>query len=123
MIEGLGYDRQMRVHQPAGCGKRLKVRRNDGDGVARALMLHSNRSRHAIVRTRGDRVRIRIRGRQPGTLRAHYLDQGKWKRLKLNRRGWTDLPDTGRSSLRLRIRARGGSGDIPADTANVTLAR
>jgi triacylglycerol lipase len=116
-------ERQLRIHTAAGCGKRLKARKNEGKGAARALLLRSNRSRHVIVRTSGERVRIRVRGNRPKTLKAHYLDQGKWKRLKLNRRGWSNLPETERSSFRLRVRAKGTSADTPADTANLTLAR
>ena len=115
-------ERQLRVHNPAGCEKRLKARKNGGEGVARALLLRSSRSRHAIVRTSGQRLRIRVRGSQPKRLKAHYLDQGKWRRLKLNRRGWTGLPATTRSSLRLRVRVKGNSAAV-ADTANLTIAR
>ena len=115
-------ERQLRVHNPAGCEERLKARKSGGEGVARALLLRSNRSRHAIVRTSGQRLRIRIRGTQPKRLKAHYLDQGKWRRLQLNQRGWTGLPETTRSSLRLRVRAKGNSAAV-ADTANLTLAR
>ena len=115
--------RQLRVHQPGNCGKRLKARKKEGDGAARALLLRSNRNRHTIVRTSGERLRVRVRGNQPKRLKAHYLDQGEWRRLELNRRGWTDLPETTRSSLRLRVRAKGNTAGIPADTANLTLAR
>ena len=116
-------DRRLRIHNASGCGKRLRARKNSGDGVAKALMLRSNRNRHAIVRVSGDRAKIRVRGRKPEVLKVHYLDQGKWKKLKLNARDWAGLPATGRNSLRLRVRTRGNPGDIPVDTANVTLAR
>lgn len=116
-------DRRLRIHHPAGCETRLRARRNQGDGAARALMLRSNRSRHAFARVRGDRVKVRVRGKAPRTTRVHYLEKGKWKRLKLGGRSWAALPDTGRSSLRLRVRSRGSRAGVPVDTANFNLAR
>ncbi len=116
-------DTRLRIHHPRGCGTRLRVRSRSGKGVARALMLRSNPSRHVLVRLEGDRVRIRIRGRAPKSYKALFLRGNKWQRLKLDRKGRTKLPDADGGSLSLRIRARRGGRSAPADSASLTIQR
>ena len=116
-------DRHLRIHKAVRCGKRLRVRKNSGNGVAKALMLRSNPNRHVIMRLRGERARIRIRGKAPRKLRIHYLSHGKWKRLKRGRRGWARLPAASSGSLRVRVRVKGASRSAPVDTANLNLSR
>ncbi len=116
-------DPRLRIHRPAGCDGRLRVRSSDGQSVAKALMLRSNRSRHVIARVSGDRVRITVRGKQPRALKVKYLKRGKWRKLKLGGKGWAALPESNRASLRLRVRTHGRKRSTPPDTASITLAR
>ena len=116
-------DERLRIHHVAGCNKMLRAVVGNDRGAARALLLRSNRSRHAIVRVRGNGVQIRIRGRQPSRLAVHYASGSRWKKLNLGGRGWAALPDTAASSLRLRIRTRDRGTGSPVDTANLNLAR
>ena len=116
-------DRRMRIHSSAGCNKRMRVHKSGGKGAARALMLRSNPNRDVVVKLSGDRAQIRLRGKAPRTMRVHYLKQGKWTRVNLDSRGWARLSATGNGPLRLRVRARGSSPNIPADTASLSLSR
>ena len=66
--------------------------------------------------------KFRIRGKQPRRFTAKAQVGGKWKTLKLDRRGRTTLPDSGAElTLRLSVpRAGKGRG---ADRGHVSLAR
>ena len=116
-------DRQLRIHHPRGCETRLRVRKQSGKGVPRALMLRSHPGRHVLLRLEGDRARIRIRGQSPKTFKALYLSGKKWHRLKLNNKGRTSLPEADGGTLSLRIRAKGRARSVPADSATFTIQR
>ncbi len=114
-------DRRLRLHPPEGCDQPLRAR-GKGDRPARALLLRAHPRRDGLVRVEGDRARIRIRGKQPRRFTAKAQVGGKWKTLKLDRRGRTTLPDSGGElTLRLSVpRAGKGRG---ADRGHVSLAR
>ena len=116
-------DRRLRIHHPRGCETRLRVRKQSGKGVPRALMLRSHPGRHVLLRLEGDRARVRIRGKSPKTFKALYLSGKKWHRLKLDNKGRTSLPEADGGTLSLRIRARGRGRGVPADSATFTIQR
>ncbi len=116
-------ERRLRIHGTSGCRQRPRARKRGGDGPARALLLRSHPRRDVLMRIRGDDARIRVRGRAPKTLRAEARVGGSWKKLRLDRRGRTALPAVKGGSLQVRVRARGRARGVPADTANLTLAR
>ena len=116
-------DRRLRVHHPRKCRDGLRARKNEGEGVPRAMLLRSNPRRHVLVRVEGEQARIRIRGQAAKTFKVQFHNGKKWRQLKLGGRGRAALPGTGGSSLKLRIRAKGKARGALADTANLTLQR
>ena len=102
-------DRRLWIGHALGCRRHLRVRAG-GHGRRRAALL-IRRKPHggAILRMRGDRIHLRVRGMRPASIRVLASGRGGWRRVPLDRHGWGTLSQRDkRTALRVRVAPRSG---------------
>lgn len=104
----LGGDR-LRFAHLRDCHRPLRVRGGAGPRRDGALLIRRSQIRDAILRLRGDRIQLRVRGPRPRSVSVLLDGARGWRRLPIDASGRGSLPGAAtHSSLRIRVTPTGG---------------
>jgi triacylglycerol lipase len=102
-------ERRLWVGQLLGCHRRLRVRGGGRAPRRAALLIRRRPHSGAILRLRGDRIHLRLRGVRAASIRVLASGRRGWRRVRLDRHRWGTLSHRAkRTALRLRIAPRSG---------------